>query len=268
MYCQPGVNSPGVYAGKEFSAGDCFNKARYKGIFSPDSLKANMVLSGQRIWRVVSLDDKENKLLLNTNKGCEQVGLFEVMKFGLIERRLNAFDSDDFNEAKKSRLTQQQKVERMTLKDSSEVVTFDAEGNEKKEMVKVNRFYMGTDIVSFLIKEDWVFNAVTSQTVKYIIAFAPLVVNPKTGGLQPLYWLYYPEWRELLGCFNTKSAFADEPMPYAEIFAKRKFVSQITKESNVYDRSVRSVHHGDDIKVKTDKIKDNLNNKEADHFDH
>jgi hypothetical protein len=266
VFSQGGVNKPGFYPGREFSAMDCFNKARYKQGSFKDSVMGNEVLHGQRVWRVVSLDDQQNKMLFNTTKGCAQVGLFEVMKFGLLEMQLNAFDADDFNEAAKYRLTGNQKIARLQTKDSSEVVIFDDKGDEKKETVVNVRFYMGSDIKSFLLKEDWLMNAKTGETEMRIIGIAPLVQNPKTEGVYPLFWLYYPEWKNLLASFMAKSAFDDEPRPYAEIFAKRKFVSQINKESNVHGRSVRSIHHGEDIKLKTEEIKDRMNNKESDHF--
>ena len=263
---QGGVDKPGFYPGKEFSASDCFNKKAYKGLGFKDSLKSNHIVQGQKIWRVISLDDPQNRSLFNVTRGCAQVGLFEVIKFGLLDLNLNAFDSDDFNEAAKYRLATAKKLGRLQFKDSSEVVTFDDKGEEKKEVQVVRRFYMGSDVVSFLLKEDWIMNAHTGKTEMHIIAFAPLVPDQKTGGLKPLFWLYYPEWKELLGCFMAKSPFDDEPRPYAEIFILRKFISQISKESNVFDRSVKSLHHGDEIKQKTEEMKEKLNNKQADHF--
>src|SRR6187431_2651141 len=105
VFGQTGVNAPGPYKVKEFAAGDCFVKNRYKPGFSADSLKANQVIQGQRIWRVISLDDRENRMMFTTNKGCTQVGLFEVIKFGLLDNDLNAFDTDDFSDVSKSRLS-------------------------------------------------------------------------------------------------------------------------------------------------------------------
>jgi hypothetical protein len=263
---QSGVNSPGVYQGKEFSAGDCFNKTRYKKLAFADSVRGNDILQGQRYWRVISLDDQQNKSLFNTNRGCTQVGLFEVMKFGLFDQKLNAFESDDFDQAAKFHLTPAQLLARLQFRDSSEVQIFDAEGKETKETKITNRFYLGSDVKSYLLKEDWLINSKSGETEVRIIAIAPLVENPLTGGLQPLFWLYYPEWRELLSCFMTQSAFDDEPSPYSSIFAKRKFISQVSKESNLYDRSVRSIHHGEDIRLRTDQIREKNSNRESDHF--
>jgi len=265
---QPGVIAPGAYAGKEFSAADCFVSTKYTGKQFRDSLRANYVATGQRIWRVISLEDLDNKTLFNTNKGCIQVGLFEVMKFGMLEKGLNAFNSDDFAAAERNRLTREQKLNAIKFRDSSEVVTFDADGNETKQIVDINRYYLGSDIKCFLIKEDWIFNSHSGKTEKYIIAIAPLVENTKTDKLHPLFWLYYPEWKEMFACFSSKSVYYDEALTYSEVFARRKFSSTITKESNIYDRSVRAIHHGADIQQNTELIKEKLNQREGDHFEH
>lgn len=256
---------PTIY--KEVAVTDCFDKSKFKGGIIPDSVRANEILSSQRIWRVVSLDDEGNRAAFLINHGCEQVSLFEVIKFGLFELNLNAFDSDDFRTVSKSRLTPAQLRERMSFRDSSATLAYDREGNETTEITIVNRYYQGSDVQSFLMKEDWVMSSKNGVTIKLIVGIAPLVFDPKTEKVRPLFWLYYPEWKEVFSKFKTINQYDNYPQTYLQIFNRRKFFSQIVKNSNLQDRSIRSVYHGEDIKNEAENTKEKLSRKTVDYFE-
>lgn len=262
---QAGVGEPGLYA-KEFSVSDCFKNKHFSGKFRSDSISSNFVLKGQQIWRSIDLEDHQNKTLLVNNRGCAEVGLFEIIKFGLFDKKLNAFSSDDFNNAIKNRLSVAQIRKQISFHEVNENRSFDENGNEKSETLEVNRFLMGTDIKSYLLKEDWIFNAASGQTEKYIIGIAPLVFDPKKEKVVPLFWLYYPEWKELFASFEAKNYYSSGVISYADLFAKKYFISQISKESNVFDRSVKAVYHGSDVGTENENIKEKTNKQEIDLF--
>jgi hypothetical protein len=155
----------------------------------------------------------------------------------------------------------------MHFRDSSVNVAFDRDGNETKEVVVVNRFYQGGDVQSFLMKEDWFFHARTGETIKMIVGIAPLVYDPKAEKVVPLFWLYYPEWKSLFERFKTINAYDNYPQTYRQIFDRRKFFSQIVKENNLYDRSVRATTHGDQIMQETEKAKEKLSKRTVDYFE-
>lgn len=256
-----------VLVTKEFAVGDCFNKADYKGGIPADSLEATEVMISQRIWRVISLQEEGNKSALQTNQGCTQVGLFEVMKFGLFELGLNAFESDDFSDVLHNRISIGQLKARMRFRDSSTVLSYDSEGNESSEVVLVNRFYEGTDVQSFLMKEDWVIHNKSGNLIKVIICIAPLIYDQKTEKVKPLFWIYYPEWKELLDKFYTLNKYDNYPQTYRQIFERRKFFSQVVKENNLYDRSVRATVHGDQNMTEAEKLKEKLSRRSTDYFE-
>lgn len=252
---------------KEVAVTDCFDKSKFKGGIIPDSIRSNEILSSQRVWRVVSLEDEGNRAAFLINHGCEQVSLFEVIKFGLFELKLNAFDSDDFSEVSKSRLSAANLRERMSFRDSSASLAYDREGNETTEITVVNRFYQGSDVQSFLLKEDWIMSSKSGVTIKLIVGIAPLVFDPKTEKVRPLFWLYYPEWKEVFSKFKTINQYDNYPQTYLQIFNRRKFFSQIVKNSNLQDRSIRAVYHGDDIKNEAERSKERLSRKTVDYFE-
>lgn len=221
-----------------------------------DSLKSNRILKGTTIWRAISLENNQNGVLFNSNNRCTDIGLFEIIKFGLFEKKLNAFSSDDFNEVAYTRLSQQKLMRLINFKDSSETLSFDADGNSKTEKVRIDRYLMGADIKGYLIKEDWVFNSYTAKTEKYLIGLAPLVFDKKQEKIIPLFWLYYPEWDEILALFEAQNFYSYERISYRDVFIKRYFVSVISKENNVFDRGLRTYKRGQDAYLESEQVKE------------
>lgn len=125
----------GIYDNKttsEFNVIDCFKTKNFSNKFTQDSLKSNSIFIGNTIWRTISLENKTNQQLFNATNKCIQVGLFEIIKFGLFEKKLNAFSSDVFNNTKNTHLNEKQLFSIIGYCDSSETTVFDSYGNEKK----------------------------------------------------------------------------------------------------------------------------------------
>jgi gliding motility associated protien GldN len=250
----------------EFSVPNCFKGKAFSGAFHPDSLKANSVLKGTRIWRAIDLENQQNGVLFNGSNDCAEVGLFEIIKFGLLEKQLHAFSSDDFNEALTTHISRQELIKRLMLHDSSEVVVFDAQGNSQVQKNTTHRYLMGSDIKGYLMKEDWLVNSHSGKAEKRIIGLAPLVLDRSSGKVRALFWLYYAEWQELMGLFEARNFYSYQRISYRQVFEKRYFVSIISKESNVFERAVKSYRHGDEALMESERIKERLGNSEQDLF--
>ncbi|MCC6372221.1 MAG: hypothetical protein IT236_14550 [Bacteroidia bacterium] len=264
-YSQGGVNSPGLY---DYTVSDCFLSENYSGVFKPDTVAPQNQMKGTRIWRTISLDNPQNKELLNTNKNCTEVGLLEIIKFGLLVKQLNAFGSDNFALAYKTRMSEKQVLNALTYNDTSVVLSFDADGKETRLQTKTTRYLMGDDIKSYLLLEDWVINNKSGELEKYIIGWAPLIYRASEDKTVPLFWLYFPEWKELLASFEAKNFYSHSRITFFDVFEKRYFISQINKESNVFDRSVKDSRKGRDINMENELIKEKLRNSESDLFQH
>lgn len=260
-----GVVDPGNYG---YNVKDCFRDSVYKRGFKGSSIKMNNVLKGQQLWRTISLSEPQNSILFNTNDRCELIGLFEIIKFGLIELHLNAFSSDDFGRSNLFVLKPADIVNSMIRKDSSAALSFDENGNEVSNSINEIRYLMGSDVKYYLMKEDWILNNYSGKMEKHIIAIAPLVDSGVTGVTAPLFWLYYAEWKDLFAAFRARNFYNYDSISFDDLFMKRFFISQISKETNLFDRAVKSVHHGTDAYLESERIKEKLNSAESDLFSH
>jgi hypothetical protein len=230
-----------------FTVVDCFKKSTIITKFKADTIKSNYLLKGEKIWRTINLENKQNQVSFNNGSKCSEVGLFEVMKFGLFEKKLHAFSSDDFNDTKNHLLSTDQLLRSMAIHDTSVVEVFDSDGNKTTETIIDNRYMYSSDIKCFLLKEDWVINSYTGKMEKHIIGLAPLVFDKKLQKTVPLFWLYYAEWKQLFASFEARNFYTDSPVSFHDIFMNRFFISVVSKQSNMFDRSVKSVSHGKDI---------------------
>ncbi len=254
-----------IYSG-EYTVIDCFNNNTYKGLFKADTIKSNYLLNGTVLWRTIYLDIKENTLIFNSTSKCASIGLFEIIKFGLFEKKLNAFASDNFNDTKASHLTLTQLLKIISKKDSSTYTVFDANGNETTETTVVTKYLNGSDIKCYLIKENWVTNNNTGQLEKYVIGFAPLILDTKTQKIVPLFWLYFAEWKELLNAFEAKNYYSNSSISFYTVFQQKLFSSKISKELNIFDRLLKATKHGEDYTMEGELIKEKLKNSEEDLF--
>lgn len=247
---------------------ECFQDFKFKPGFKPDSLPANRILKGIRIWRSVSLENRQNEFVLNGGADCENMGLLEIIKFGVFEKGLHVFSSDNFGEVSRTLISKNAFLKLLTLNDSLSLPSFNENGEEIKSSASVRKYRMGSDIISYLIKEDWITNSYTGKTEKWIVGIAPIVYDPGAEKTLPLFWLYYPEWRSLFSAFKAKNVFTHEGITFEDVFAKRFFISQISKESNVFDRSIKSYSHSADTYLENELIKEKLKNAESDLFQH
>ena len=78
-------------------------------------------------------------------------------------------------------------------------------------------------------------------------------------GKSPLFWIYYPQARYVFAnqvVFNRQNDA--ERRTYEDILWKRMFNSYISKESNVYDRSIFEYTTGIAYQLESEKIKNKL----------
>ncbi len=114
------------------------------------------------------------------------------------------------------------------------------------------------------IKEDWIFDEETSTMVVRIIGLTMIRerIDPVTGeslGSEPMFWIYYPDLREILvrhEAFNFKNS--KRFLTYEDIFEMRLFNSYIVKEDNVYDRMIMNYATGIDQVLESERIKQEI----------
>jgi len=148
------------------------------------------------------------------------------------------------------------------------IIQFDPVTYEEKIIVVDNRMNM-EDVKRFRIKEVWFFDEQTSSMKVRILGIAPLkdVENDHGDFLyeQPLFWVYYPELRDLLAKEKVFNPGNDAALTsWEDLFESRYFASTIYKESNVYDRRLKDYLSGVDLLLEADKISQEIFNFEHD----
>lgn len=252
----------------EFSVKNCFDSSAYRRVPVTKTLRPNYLFRGQRIWRSISLENVNNRQILNSGGKCAQLGLFEIIKFGLLEKKLHAFNTDDPVGKNALPLKETEIMSLLKYSNTDTITVFDANGDEKKEINISRNYLLGKDIKSFLLKEDWVMNSNSGEQEKYIIAIAPLIYDSKTETVAPVFWLYYPEWEGFLACFEAKNYYSQEKVSFKDILNNKYFISKIDKSSNIFNRDFKSEHRGENNIQKDEGLKEQLQTNESDLFPH
>jgi len=226
------------------------------------------VLWSSRVWRIIDLREKLNHPLyypLTPTNG--RVSFFDFIIKGIKEGPLLTFNSlyDDFSIS----LTRAEALAQLEDVRTAQIENIDNPG-EYFEKVDTNRVE-ARQVIEYEIKEDWFFDRQRSVMDVRIIGIAPIirVIDPSNGeerGKKKLFWLYYPNCREVFANAESFNRFNDaERRTYEDIFWKRMFSSYVTKQSNVFDRSIEEyLTAGLDRLLEADKIKQEIMTLEMD----
>ena len=211
------------------------------------------VMWSKKVWRTIDLHQK-----INLPFSYPQRPLIKILHEAAIHGEIRAYDptvdnADQFklrmDTAKIARIgcsiDSQWSISPSTLADTLIII--------KNELT-------WDKITKFRIKEIWFFDTKTSTMQVRIIGIAPMMEDRDANGVYrgdvAMYWLYYPDLRDLLAkeeAFNT--ANDQRAMSWDDMFESRRFASYIYKESNVYDRAIAEYANGVDAQLESDKIK-------------
>ena len=237
------------------------------------------VMWSHRIWRVLDLKEKMNhKLYYPLEPQNDRMCLFDVIKYGAtVESSITVYDPGiEFDDKFRNPIVGdpsskefKDKLEAMFGYDESkdsvdandDPVTDD---NGDKISINFKEPYQASEIVRYVLKEDWFFDKQRSMLDVRIIGIAPVVlaINPESKevvGLKKLFWLYFPECRKV---FNNSFVYNPENdaqrMSFDDLFRKRDFSSFVEKESNVFDRDVGPNWTGIDALLESERIRNEI----------
>jgi gliding motility associated protien GldN len=219
------------------------------------------VMYHKRIWQEIDLKQKMNHPLYFPERPIQdRKSLFEVVKDALlVDQSITAYglgpaDEDDEFLYPLSREDVEQILEPIVTNYTEDPDTGERIAVEAKQPVK------STDIARYQIKEDWIFDKQRSERYVRIIGICPMKEDfdddGAVRGYKKLFWLYFPECRYVFANADAYN-FANDSQrrTFEDIFQKRYFSSFIVKESNVYDRSIRSYAQGIDQHLEAERIK-------------
>jgi gliding motility associated protien GldN len=226
----------------------------------------------KRVWRIIDLKEKINHTLyypLQTIKeiGYERVSLFEVIKNGIQEGTLTAYDEDGVGGQFQVPLSKSEAIGKL----SKEISSTDVDPQTGLEIESSYTEEIGPqNVKEYRLKEDWFFDKERSIMEVRIIGMLPVIetLNTETGTTrrEGLFWIYFPEARYIFANHEVYNSSNDGArMTFEDLFRKRMFSGFIYKENNVFDnRILKSYTIGIDRLLEAEKIKAEIVNFEHD----
>lgn len=218
------------------------------------------ILWEKRIWRVVDVREK-----MNLPFSAPESPLFKILSDAALAGDLSVYSTQDDKFSK--RLSADQI--RATLFHRDTAIIFDPVTYVETIKVVENETNW-EDVKRFRIKESWFFDTKTSTLRHRILGIAPIIEERDEEGNfrfeKPLFWVYYPAARPLLARHKavTHGENYSATTTWEDLFEKRYFASYITKENNVRDLRLQDMYTGLDLLLESDKIKNELFNREHD----
>jgi len=284
LLCLTNISAQDVLTPEEMNSVYKKEKHHNKKVQPYAPLRQADVMWSRKIWREIDLRQKINHPFyypendgvahtINDRKSLIDV-IYSAIKEGSITAYGNAAMDDEFREE-------------MTKNDIStiggakeeliEVIDWDAVAQgadpDEAKTTKLNKSEFNRNTVKkWRLKEEWFFDKQRSVMDVRILGIAPLqedkdeVTGDLTGTFSPLFWVYFPEARNILvnaEVFNLVKNDA-ERRTYDDIFWKRMFGSTIVKEANVMDRKINEYMVGLDALLEAERIKEEIFNIEHD----
>ena len=221
------------------------------------------IMYAKDIWRIIDLREKMNQALYFPIKPIgTRNSFFSLVMYGIREKNLHAFKDVKERLFTSETMIGEKEIVQALGADTLFAGTPDQEVRLRTDQVK-----------QLLVKEKWYFDKQYSTWQVRIVGIAPIKVYNKalvdaSGNLsvspevsrEPLFWIYFPEYRELFSQYETYNRFNDaQNVSFDDLFMQRRFASYIFGESNVYDnRYIGDYLLGDDVLYEADKIKQSL----------
>ena len=282
--CLVGANAQDILTTEEMNSVYKKEKHHNKIVQKYAPLRQADIMWSRKIWREIDMRQKINHpFYYPENDGVGHIiqdrrSLIDVIYSAIQEGSITAYDNAAMDDEFREEMSQDAIKKIGGAKEEMvEVVDWDAvaEGADPSEATRMElnkTAFNRNSIKKWRLKEEWFFDKQRSVMDVRIIGLAPLqedkdeVNGQILGTFSPLFWVYFPEAREILinaEVFNLVKNNA-ERRTYDDIFWKRMFGSTITKESSVMDRRVNEYMVGLDALLEAERIKTEIFNIEHD----
>ena len=213
----------------------------------------------KRIWRVIDIREK-----MNLPFTYPEMPFFTIVMDAAINGEITVYSTED------DKFTYKLEPDEVASMGASvdTVITFDPETYEEQIQV-VRNDLNPEDVKRYRLKEIWFFDEESSTMQVRILGIAPLIdVKDDNGNFRyekPMFWVYYPECREILARQQVFNVGNDAALnTWEDLLEMRFFSSYIYKASNVHDLRLQDYLSGVDLLLEADKIKQEIFNFEHD----
>jgi gliding motility associated protien GldN len=282
--CVVDINAQDVLTTEEMNSVFKKEKHHNKRVQQYASLRQADVMWSRKIWREIDMRQKINHpFYYPENDGVghtieDRKSLIDVIYSAILEGSITAYGNPSMDDEFREVMSQDDikkiggaKEELVTVIDW-DAVSAGADPEEATKDTLIATPFNRNTVKKWRVKEEWFFDKQRSVMDVRILGLAPLqedrdeVNNQLLGTFSPLFWVYFPEVREILinaEAFNLVKNNA-ERRTYDDIFWKRMFGSTIVKEANVMDRKVNEYMIGLDALLEAERIKSEIFNIEHD----
>ncbi len=232
-----------------------YDKMKHVGAAIPwQYIREADVLWKKRVWREIDVNEKQN--IGFRYQGDENTGggmFIEILIDAIKRGKITAYSTND--DRFTSKLTKDQVLESLTAKPDTTPIVDPVTG---KEIIKiVYHDFNPEEVTKFRIKEDWIFDRNQGKMVVHIVGLAPVkdfYVDGVYRGPVPMFWLYYPEIRNVLSSYEVFNQNNDVyRYTWDEFFESRQFSSKIIKISNSLNKRYEDIF-GNDAKGKMESL--------------
>lgn len=230
-------------------------------VLAYENLREADIMWKRRIWRMIDVKEKINLPFINPQRPLISI-LLEAAQSGDL-RVFDPIGGDNFS------MLMDDKTLNSLAGGIDSVRVLNPETYEE-EIVLEERLFDPTSVRRYRIQEMWFFDKESSTMKVRILGIAPMIqeTTENVGRTvdRPMFWIYYPEARQLLA---NESAFAygndAANRSWEDVFEYRFFNSYITKSSNVLDMRIdRPERSGREQLLESERIKQEIFNYEQD----
>lgn len=228
-----------------------------------ESVREADVMWSKNIWRMIDTRQKMNLPFSYPQEPLVQI-IHEAAKRGEID----VYDASVVNADQCVKKLEVEMVRRTgTRNDTS--MAYNILNPDIEEQQIVHEELAWNRITKYKIREVWYFDTHLSAMKVRILSIAPVMEDyDATGnyrGDMTMYWVPYARLRELLAKHEVHNSKNDsQQMSWEDLFEARMFESYIYKESNVHDRNIQEYASGVDAQLESERIKQEIFEKEHD----